>query len=98
MIKPIKPSEVVSAKGATIPDFVIEAFNAEIAEQWSGSSAVVRQDAVVRRVKAANDAVEFDYKWLNVEPLYRVEGWSVVYDKPGYCETYPATFTFQRAA
>ncbi len=33
---------------------------------------------------------------LDVEPSYRAEGWEVEYDKPGYNETYEATFTFRK--
>lgn len=36
----------------------------------------------------------FSEGWLNVEDAYRAAGWKVEYDKPGYNETYEATFTF----
>lgn len=32
--------------------------------------------------------------WLNVEEIYHNAGWEAKYDKPGYNETYPATFIF----
>ena len=37
----------------------------------------------------------FDNNWLDIEPIYRRAGWVVEYDKPAYCEDYPATFTFK---
>jgi hypothetical protein len=36
----------------------------------------------------------FHRGWLDVEDAYRAEGWTVVYDKPGYNESYAASFTF----
>jgi hypothetical protein len=40
----------------------------------------------------------FDNHWLDVEDIYRRVGWDVKYDKPGYNETYSATFTFKKKA
>lgn len=39
---------------------------------------------------------EFNYDWLNFEELFRSVGWKVYYDKPGYCETYDASFKFEK--
>ena len=39
---------------------------------------------------------DFDWHWLNVESLYRSNGWKVEYDKPAYCETYEPTFCFTK--
>jgi hypothetical protein len=36
--------------------------------------------------------------WLNFEAIYEEAGWKVVYDKPGYNETYDANFTFTKKA
>jgi hypothetical protein len=33
---------------------------------------------------------------MDFEPFYEKAGWKVVYDKPGYCESYAANFTFTR--
>jgi hypothetical protein len=41
-------------------------------------------------------AVVFDKGWLDVESIFRAEGWKVKYDKPAYCETYKAFFVFSR--
>lgn len=38
----------------------------------------------------------FKNKWLDVESLFENEGWKVNYDKPGYCESYEASFKFTR--
>lgn len=31
-----------------------------------------------------------DHGWLDLEDIYRDEGWTVEYDSPGYNETYEA--------
>jgi len=38
----------------------------------------------------------FEMGWLDVEDAYRAQGWNVVYDRPGYCESYEASFIFTR--
>ena len=96
MIEPIRPHEV---KKESIPDAVIEVFNALISEKWDGREAVIKQkDAVARivdRMQIIEDLV-FDRKYLDVEPIYRDAGWTVEYDKPGWSENYEPSFTFRR--
>lgn len=95
--KPITPDEVAGAKAALFPAAVFDAFNAEIAAEYADGRATVKQKAVVARMLAAGLAeVEIDRKgYLNVEDVYRAAGWTVVYDKPGFNETYDATFEFK---
>lgn len=38
----------------------------------------------------------FDNCWLDVEDIFEEVGWKVVYDKPGYNESYPANFEFTK--
>lgn len=99
MSGPIKPSEVVDKKRKQLPDGVFDAFNELIAERWDGRSAVVLVgDAAIRiaaKLKIERSAV-FDRGLLDVDDIYRKAGWRVEYDKPGYCETYEAKFTFRK--
>ena len=37
----------------------------------------------------------FSEGYLNVEEVYREQGWVVSYDKPGYNESYDANFKFK---
>ena len=102
-MKPITPSEVAKARQATLPDFVIRAFNECIVAGWEANAgaSVFNQDDVVRliiqyggeRVPHGRQQI-FNERWLDVEDVYRQRGWDVKYDKPGYNEDYPATFTF----
>lgn len=99
VVKPIRPEQVVPAKKAELPDAIFEAFNELIARNFNNGSAVVQQDAVADLIAAkAGVRVAFVFKnhWLDVEDLYREAGWKVVYDKPGFNESYQATFTFSR--
>lgn len=95
MTKPITPDETESGKH--IPPIVIEAFNELIRE---GGGRVLQKDAVALILVKAAGAVTleeiFKNGWLDVEGAYRKAGWKVVYDKPAYCETYEANFTFTR--
>jgi hypothetical protein len=99
MTKPIKPSEVLVLKKALLPPEVIEVFNELIAENFSGgSSEFTQKEACLRLATKLNisEADIYRLKFLDVEGIYRKEGWKVVYDKPGYNETYNATFTFSK--
>lgn len=85
---------------ATAPPEVFEAFNELITENFSGGEAHVRQDAVVERILAklpdVKSGMVFAKGWLNVEQAYQREGWVVTYDKPGYNESYEASFKFRQ--
>jgi hypothetical protein len=97
MAGPIKPSEV--DKTTVIPDVVFDIFNTLITEKWDGDQAIVLQDTVVERITRTLGCPRhtvFDRNLLDIESAYRKAGWTVVYDKPGYNETYPATFIFKK--
>ena len=99
MVEPISPSDVKKI----IPDFVIEAVNQLIMENWDGHEAIILQDDIMDIV-SSNDADDgkpsrreiFDKGWLDFEPLYREKGWNVEYDKPAYYEFYEPRFIFKK--
>jgi hypothetical protein len=98
-VGPIKPEEVARNKAAQIPEAVFKVFNALILEKiGSGHVATFPQSDVEKRLKEAgiNISEAYDKGWLDVEGVYRKVGWKVVYDKPGYNESGPATFTFTK--
>ena len=101
-VKPISPKEAFEAY-AHLPDKVTKTWNALIVKNRSGRGSVVKQDDAVEALRAAmsedhQDLIPrqrvFDEGWLEIEEVFRAAGWKVEYDKPAYCETYPATFTF----
>ncbi|MEK7640643.1 MAG: hypothetical protein AAB389_01455 [Patescibacteria group bacterium] len=97
-VQPIKPSEVVQIKKEAMPDVVLQSFNELITENFDGTSAVVKQDDVVNLLvkKGFTRDEIFKKGWLEVEDIYRVAGWTVIYDKPGYNEDYDANFEFRK--
>lgn len=101
-MKPISPDEIIPSS----PDFVIEAVNTLLKEKYKHATgkAVLIQDEVVEAILSAAEKngqglprhTLFDTGWLDFEHLYEQSGWKVVYDKPGYCETYGANYTFTK--
>ena len=99
-LRPISPVEVAARKARTLPDEVVEAFNHLIAKNWGGRESVVKQDDAVKHICAALEIERgevFSQGLLEVEEVYRSQGWKVEYDKPGYCETYGAFFVFRKS-
>lgn len=109
-MKPISPSDIAATKREVFPPYVIQAFNELIAKDFVGNRATVKQDDVIAKIielnpdlKEIDDASNYNARrrilnngWLNVEEIYRAEGWRVKYDKPGYNESYGAYFIFEK--
>ena len=97
MAKPITPAGAAEYKAKNLPDEVLECWNTIIAQHFNGDSSCFKQEevvaAIVKKLGCQRKRV-FDENWLDVEPLFRAAGWTVKYDRPGYNETYPATFEF----
>jgi hypothetical protein len=98
--RPIKPSEVVNLKCQYIPEIVFNIFNDHIASAWDGRKAIVRQEQVVSALldteKYTREEI-FRKHILDIEEIYRREGWKIEFDKPGYGESYGAFWTFTKA-
>lgn len=103
MIEPLKPEDVPGYKKTIFPDFVLESFNELIAKNWNNGRAMVLQKDVVNLMSLKMPGESYsDNKnkiyaegWLNVEDIYREAGWKVTYNKPGYNESYEASFEFK---
>lgn len=92
--QPITPSQ--AAHRYRIPAFVIDAVNGLLRKD----GVLLKQDdviaAILARAPAGTTRAEvFTEKWLDFEDVFRGAGWAVVYDKPGYNETYEPTFEFR---
>lgn len=98
-VEPIKPGDVVAAKKKSLPDVVIETFNELIAKHWSGSSSKFEmheaKEILMGRLDCSGQYL-FDNGYMDIEDIYRAEGWEVCYDRPGYNESYQATYEFSR--
>lgn len=101
-VAPISPAEAEKAHCGTIPDSIIDAFNKLIVKHYKPilKEAVVKQDEVLDMVCGDPDSGKlkradvFSNHWLDVEDIYREQGWNVDYDKPAYNETYDPYFVF----
>jgi len=94
----IRPEEVIQARKESMPDEVIQIFNELITQKFDGHRAIVHQGAVVKKLGELGygSSEVFRMGWLDVEDIYRQQGWNVVYDKPGYNESYEAYFKFSK--
>ncbi|MCS4088582.1 hypothetical protein [Rhizobium sp. BK176] len=99
MTKPISPDDIAEAKIGHIPEAVVAVFNKMIALNYTGGSATVRQEDVLKEIANTTtlDRGEiFDKGYLNVEEIFRAAGWRVSYTKPDYTESFPAYFEFRK--
>lgn len=97
-MEPIRPEEVVARQGEQIPPEVIKAFNDLIVKNFIGGKAVISQKEVLDLLQVRGfDIGDISTKrFLDVEEIFRKAGWKVEYDKPGYNESYEASFTFTK--
>jgi hypothetical protein len=98
MVAPITPDQVVKRLHDSIPEVIFSAINELILENWNGRIAYITQDAIVDRVCTLIDIdkSKFDLRWLDFEAHYRKSGWNVIYNSPGYNETFSAHVKFTK--
>jgi hypothetical protein len=104
-VQPISPQEALDLKITTIPDEVIEVVNQMLTERMTkrGSVTLLQKDIVANVMlrmstsgaRVTSNAI-YENHWLDFEPFYEKAGWKVQYDKPAYCESYEANFTFSK--
>lgn len=86
-MKPITPEQAAQFKLNKIPDFVYEAFNELIQQQFNGTSAYILQDVVMDKVLSKTNDYDrhgiFNNHFLDVESKYREAGWAVSYESDG---------------
>ncbi len=97
-MKPVTPQDAFET-AAGIPPRVLKVWNKLILKGRNGNSSVVFQSDALEALAAEMDVPRsqvLEEGWLEIEPAFESAGWNVEYDKPGYNESYPATFTFTR--
>jgi len=98
MSGPMRPKELLAMKRSQIPEAVFDAFNKLIASNWDGCKAIILKseavDALTKALGVENSEI-YRLGYLEIDDLYRREGWLVEYDKPAYNENYQASWTFQ---
>lgn len=104
-MKPISPDEVQKKFDADIPEWIIEAFNALIKENWDGRASKFTQDDVLDRAinyaevhgATTTRGQIIKMHWLDVENVYSEIGWDVTYDSPSYGDSdFRAFFLFKK--
>ena len=102
MVQPIKRSEFAPR----FWDTTIEAFN-ELIKEKNTLPVKITQTEVVNKILnklhfdherdsiATTRAKIFETHQLDIEDLYRAQGWDVTFDQPAYCETYEPYWIFK---
>lgn len=97
--KPITPEQAKEKFTKRIPDIIIDAINDLIVEHYSPikRSATIKQDEILNRISDTySRQTVFDNNWLDIEDIYREQGWDVTYEKPTYGDSdFPPYFTFK---
>ena len=82
------------------PPQVIQIFNEVIQKHWDGKRSVFKQSEVVALIRVSLGVAVgdlFSDRYLDVEELYRREGWTVTYNKPARPASGDPMFTFEAA-
>lgn len=100
-VKPFSPDEAKEAHVHSIPDEVIETVNQLLGEKFFSlnQTVIIYQGEVIAAVVARGLSEKdlFDKHWLDFESVYEKQGWTVVYDKPGYNESYRPYWEFRKS-
>lgn len=99
MVKPISPEDIPHQKLKDLPDEVIMCWNSLIAKNFTNGSSIIKlKDARKAICDVTNmDGTEIRQNgYLDIEEIYRAEGWSIKYDQPAYNETYDAYYEFKK--
>lgn len=99
-MKIFTPEDAKQRHVASIPDFVIKAINELLSENYKDQGFSIPQDTIITRIlryspEEITRSSIFSNRWLDIEDLYRQNGWEVEYDKPAYNESYSARFIFK---
>ena len=97
-VKPFSPSEAEAMHVTTIPDQIITAVNKRLVANAGSRCTILQDEIIAEAVEAGLDKrAIFDNHWLDFEKHFETFGWKVTYDKPGYNESYPASWEFSPA-
>ena len=106
MIHLITPEEAEKAKISSIPDYVFQAFNELLAENFVGNvGTIIYQHEVLKRIINIYPYIIEDDKdsivnslfvnhLLDVEKIYEEAGWEVTFHKPAYYEDFDPYYKF----
>ena len=105
MIHLITPEEAEKAKISSIPDYVFQAFNELLAENFAEYGTIIYQHEVLKRIiniyphiiENEKDSIVnslFVNHWLDIEKFYERAGWEVTFFQPSYYEDFDPYYKF----
>ena len=106
-IKPFSPEEAKNAKASALPKELLQAVNELLTERYKDHGGIIiKLKDIKERCKKILGIDEMfsgvdpmdswpDGIW-DIEPVYRLAGWKVSWDGPGYNESYDGYFEFSR--
>ena len=105
MIHLITPEEAEKARKSSIPDYVFQAFNELLAENFYDVGTIIYQHEALKRIinlypsiiENDKDSIVnslFVNHWLDVEKFYERAGWEVTFYKPAYYEDFDPYYKF----
>lgn len=101
MAKVYSPEDVLKKRNEMIPDFVITAFNDLLTENYQEDETIIKQEDAIRKILEYSTDYEltreaiFKKHYLDIENLYRNNGWEVDYEKPAFDERFEPYFIFK---
>lgn len=79
MVEPISPEYIIEFNAYWFPNFVIDVWNKEIANNYNGIKSIVNCKNI--RIKLENaclkNKVSYCGEFLDIEEIYRKRGWEV---------------------
>lgn len=96
-VQVIGPDEMVSRWQQALPDIVVEVFNDELAKQFNGKTASVREKSLLTAIaeKGLTLRTISEQRWLKqTAELYKARGWKVVERDCGGDDNYDIYYNF----
>ena len=105
MIHLITPEEAEKARKSSIPDYVFQAFNELLTENFYNVGTIIYQHEALKRILSLYPSIIENDKdsivnslfvnhWLDVEKFYERSGWEVTFYEPSYYEDFDPYYKF----
>lgn len=94
----IGPEDMVKQWQQALPHKVVETFNEQLAQNFDGRFAIVREEDLLTGLKEKGFAQKEvnEQRWLHqTHQLYREAGWKTEYRSPGWDDNFKAYFRFE---
>jgi len=97
-IKPLSPKDLNKNIDKVIPSFVIKAVNKLLKKDFRGSEVIIKKKDLIteiNKIKEISDIELYGNKWLDFEPIFRKNGWNVMYETPDRDQNFDDFFRFK---